>query len=195
MEERARQIVETAIALAEEGGYQNVRLRDVAARANVALGTLYKRFSSKEDILVAALEMECNQFEDLMRQFPPEGDTAQVRLAFFFTLSSRALFQRPNFARAVLRAVSSGVEGIAAKVMNYQETMTRMIVHTIRDGGWEREEIEPRPIEADVSFMLQKIWYADLIGWVGNVRTEDEVIASMGRASELLLPTLESEEN
>ena len=194
MEQRAQQIVETAIALAEEGGYQNVRLRDVAARANVALGTLYKRFSSKEDILVAALEMECQQFEDLMRQFPPEGDEAQVRLAYFFTLSSRALFQRPNFARAVLRSVSSGVEGIAAKVMNYQEIMTRMIVRTIRDGGWQHDTIEPSEMEGDVSFMLQEIWYASLIGWVGNVRSEDEVIAHMGRACALLLPALEKGE-
>ena len=195
MEERSQQIVDTAIQLAEEGGYQNVRLRDVAAQANVALGTLYKRFSCKEDILVAALDMECKQFEQLLREFPPEGETPQVRLAYFFTLSSRALFQRPNFAHAVLRSVSSGVEGIAAKVQSYQDTMTRMIVRTIRDRGWETAEVEPTVLEADVSFMLQEIWYADLIGWVGGVRTEDDVVSHMKRACELLLPALDRQEN
>ncbi len=195
MEDRAQKIVETAIALAEEGGYPNVRLRDVAAQANVALGTLYKRFSSKEDILVAALEMQCSQLEEVLRESPPEGDTSAARLSFFFMLGSHALFQRPNYAKAVLRAVSSGVEGIAAKVMNYQETMTRMIVRTIREGGWNQDAIEPTEIEGDVSFMLQKIWYADLIGWVGDVRTEDEVITNIGRACELLLPALDAEEN
>ena len=53
--DRTQRIVQTAIALAEEGGFEAVRLRDVAAQANVALGTVYKRFSSKEDILVAGI--------------------------------------------------------------------------------------------------------------------------------------------
>ena len=40
MEERAQRIVDTAIELAERGGFEAVRLRDVAADAGVALGTL-----------------------------------------------------------------------------------------------------------------------------------------------------------
>ena len=40
-----------AIELAERGGFEGVRLRDVAAHADVALGTLYRRFRSKEDLL------------------------------------------------------------------------------------------------------------------------------------------------
>ena len=59
MEERTRRIVATAVELAEEGGFEAVRMRDVAAQAGVALGTFYKRFSSKEDLLIAALELEC----------------------------------------------------------------------------------------------------------------------------------------
>ena len=37
MEERSRRIVETAVELAEQGGFEAVRLRDVAAHAGVAL--------------------------------------------------------------------------------------------------------------------------------------------------------------
>ena len=33
LEERARRIIESTIELAEEGGFEAVRLRDVAARA------------------------------------------------------------------------------------------------------------------------------------------------------------------
>ncbi|MGH0031401.1 MAG: helix-turn-helix domain-containing protein [Myxococcota bacterium] len=57
MEERSRRIVGAAIELAEQGGFEAVRLRDVAAQANVALGTLYRRLRSKEDLLLAALEL------------------------------------------------------------------------------------------------------------------------------------------
>ena len=61
VEERTRRIVETAVELAESGGFEAVRMRDVAAHAGVALGTFYKRFRSKEDLLVAALEMESDR--------------------------------------------------------------------------------------------------------------------------------------
>ena len=56
MEDRTRRIIETAIELAERDGFEAVRLRDVARLAKVALGTVYRRFQSKEDILVAALD-------------------------------------------------------------------------------------------------------------------------------------------
>jgi AcrR family transcriptional regulator len=50
-----RRIVDAAVELAESGGFEAVRLRDVAERSDVALGTLYEYFRSKEDILLLAL--------------------------------------------------------------------------------------------------------------------------------------------
>ena len=68
MEDRTRRILETAITLAERDGYEAVRLRDVAAQAEVALGTVYRRFKSKEDILVAALELEVERIADSLQR-------------------------------------------------------------------------------------------------------------------------------
>ena len=57
-QDRKDRILDVAIRLAEEGGFDNVRQRDVAAQAGVALGTLYNNFKGKEDLLSAALERE-----------------------------------------------------------------------------------------------------------------------------------------
>ena len=78
MDERSQRIVKTAIDLAEEGGFEAVRLRDVAAHAKVALGTVYKRFRSKEDMLVAALALEVSQLEHLINVTPPTGETHAI---------------------------------------------------------------------------------------------------------------------
>ena len=51
--ERRRRIIDAAMELAAEGGYDAVQMREVAARAEVALGTLYRYFASKERLLVA----------------------------------------------------------------------------------------------------------------------------------------------
>jgi AcrR family transcriptional regulator len=48
MRARRDRILDVAVALAEEGGFENVRQRDVAARAGVALGTLYKTSGAKK---------------------------------------------------------------------------------------------------------------------------------------------------
>ena len=74
-EERARRIVDSAVELAEQGGFEAVRLRDVAAHAGVALGTLYRRFRSKEDLLVAArLDAEVERRQKPHRIFDDPGD-------------------------------------------------------------------------------------------------------------------------
>ena len=188
MEERTARIIRSAVSLAEKGGFQAVRLRDVAAHSGVALGTLYTRFRSKEDILVAALEAETQHFETLMASQPIPGETSRDRVTHFFTLATRALFGRPNFSRAVLRSVASGVPEIAEKVLNFHTLMSRLITVAMR-GDLLREGADQQPSESEtqIAFLLQQIWFATLVGWMGGVQDEDTVVAHMRESAALLL--------
>ena len=189
MEERAERIVQSAMLLADKGGVQAVRLRDVAAHSGVALGTLYSRFRSKEDILVAALESETGKFETLLDQYPVIGDTPLERVTHFFTLATRALFARPNFARAVLRSVSSGVPEVAEKVLRFHQQMTTLIVASLRGASPLDAEAESPHTEAEekVGFLLQQIWFAALVGWMGGVQDEETIVEHMCSAADVLL--------
>src|ERR1043165_6360565 len=89
-EERSRRIVEIAVELAEEGGFEAVRQRDVAARAGVALGTLYKRFPSKEGMLVAALELETERIVRQLTAQPIAGETSIQRIENLFLILTKA---------------------------------------------------------------------------------------------------------
>ena len=51
---RRERVIDAALELAAEGGYDAVQMRDVAGRAQVALGTIYRYFSSKDHLLAAA---------------------------------------------------------------------------------------------------------------------------------------------
>lgn len=193
MEERAQRIVDAAIELADEGGFQNVRLRDVAELSGVAFGTLYARFSSKEDILIAALEQEISRFRDLMSGSPVPGDDPVERLSHFFSALTNVLISRHGFARAVLRSVSSGVLGISDKVISYQDTMNQLIVAAIK--GVDVEDVVATDSNVDTFFMarmMQSIWFAELIGWMSEVTDGDEVIERTVRGSKLLLRGLET---
>src|SRR5262249_21695626 len=56
--ERRKRILDATLALASKGGYDAVQMREVAERADVALGTLYRYFPSKIHLLVSGLIRE-----------------------------------------------------------------------------------------------------------------------------------------
>ncbi len=100
VDDRSKRIVETAIELAARDGFAAVRLRDVAAQAKVALGTVYKRFASKEEILVVAMQREGERMLAQMTVAPP-GEAPLARSVWFFDLATRASFRRPNLAKPI----------------------------------------------------------------------------------------------
>ncbi len=52
-EERRRQILDAAANVFAKQGYQRARTSEIAQRAGVAEGTIYKHFKSKEDLLLS----------------------------------------------------------------------------------------------------------------------------------------------
>jgi len=191
-------IFDVAIELAEEGGYDNVRQRDVAARAGVALGTLYKRFRSKEDILSAALERETAKLELKIEKLPAKGTTIEERLIGFYTVVTRALIRRPHFARAVLRAVASGQPEVAKHVTAYQGRMVAMLVAAMRGAGrltaGDAAAAPPTEREQTLAMLLQQNWFASLIGWSGGLHSHQDVIEHVRLAMKLYLKGMDWEE-
>lgn len=190
-------IFDVAIALAEEGGYDNVRQRDVAAKAGVALGTLYKRFRSKEDILSAALARETEKLERKIEKGPVKGDTAEERLVAFYTLLTRALTRRPHFARAVLRAMASGQPEVARHVVAYQGRMNGLIIAAMRGVGslsyGDAAAVPPTEREQTLALLLQQNWFASLIGWSAGLHTQHAVLDHVRTAARLYLKAMDLE--
>jgi AcrR family transcriptional regulator len=176
-------LLDAAVGLAAEGGFEGVKQREVAARAGVALRTLYKRFGSKEELLVAGLAHETAALERRMGKTPPVGDTAEERLDAFFHQVTRAMCGKPNFARAVIRAMASGVPHVAAHVVAYQERMTALVLRAIRGAP---SPAPPSEKEGTLAFMLLQLWFSCLVGWSASLFDLDAVDAQMHRAVRLL---------
>ena len=190
MEERSRRIVETAVELAEEGGFEAVRLRDVASHAGVALGTLYRRFRSKEDLLVAALELETQDLERRMRQKPAKGDTELDRVGAFFSAATKGLLRRPNLARALLRAIASGDPELARRVGQFHTNMEILIVAALRGDAAGIAEGGASPLtetEMKIADTLEQVWFALLVGWSGGQHSQAALVDKMCVSTELVL--------
>ncbi|MEM1417126.1 MAG: TetR/AcrR family transcriptional regulator [Myxococcota bacterium] len=188
MDERSARIVETAIELAAGDGYEAVRLREVAAKARVALGTVYKRFASKEDILIAAMMSEGQK---LLARFQnvPAGDTPAERVETFFRDATRRLLERPKLARAFLRAVALS-DGMPGRLASMHAVITGLVVSAIR--GERISEVREWGTEADeeariVAAVLQQVWFAALIGWSAGHHDAAGVVLQVRRAAERML--------
>ncbi len=83
MDDVELRILKAAITLAEQGGFENVRQRDLPVAAKVALGTLYARFPSKDLVLVSALRLESESFDRQLKKEPIVGRTPEARLVTF----------------------------------------------------------------------------------------------------------------
>jgi AcrR family transcriptional regulator len=196
MKARRDKILDVAVDLAEVGGFDNVRQRDVAANAGVALGTLYKNFRSKEDLLSAALEREAEQLERRMEDHPAKGETRLERVLSVFQLMTKALCKKPNYARAVLRAMSSGVPEVAANIVSYQGRVNGMLVAAMRGVGRlgyaELTSLPPTEQESTLSMILQQLWFASLVGWSAGLFDHSAIVEQLRVAGELLTRGLAS---
>lgn len=67
--ERQRQeMLEAALSLFSEKGYHNVTMHEIAAKADFAIGTLYKFFRNKEDLYKALMLQKSDEFNDAIRR-------------------------------------------------------------------------------------------------------------------------------
>lgn len=72
--DRTPAILEATFELIQEVGYDHLRVNDVAARAGVGLATLYRRFPTKRDLVLAALRT----YDPLALPAPTEDPRADL---------------------------------------------------------------------------------------------------------------------
>jgi TetR/AcrR family transcriptional regulator len=81
-----QEMLTAALDLFSEKGYQNVSMREIAERAEFAVGTLYKFFQSKEDLYKALVLEQCDKFEDvLVREVEKPGDEVEKLRNYVWT--------------------------------------------------------------------------------------------------------------
>jgi AcrR family transcriptional regulator len=181
MEDRRERILDATVELAEKGGFENVRLREVAAASGVALGTVYRHFRSKEDLLVGALSREMEALQRAIRRRPPRGDTPLERAIGFFRAANRGVLSRPNFARAVIRALATGDPELHGATASFHDDNTALIAEMIVGGATTSAR------DQQVATVLQHVWFASLVGWTGGLHDQSGVLERVQMAAEQLL--------
>jgi AcrR family transcriptional regulator len=176
---RRDRVLDAALNLAAEGGYDAVQMRDVAARGQVALGTIYRYFSSK-DHLLAACQLELwREMVDRFAQRPAIGSSAAARVVDFLQRAMRAAEREPRRTAALVTASASPDPAVRETQLEIIATMEVVIAAAIGD-------VDPT-IKATAVRTLRTVWFGLLVGWVNGWQDAPMVNEELAAAAHLLL--------
>ena len=128
-------LLHAAQQLIEEGGYSAASVLAIADRAGVASGTLYRHFTSKEELFVEVFRAVCEREEAAMRAAAgalPESVSAVERLqAVLGTFAARALRNRRLAWALIAEPVDRAVD---AERLAYRARYAALIAAGVRAG-------------------------------------------------------------
>lgn len=181
---RRERMLKAAAELAAEGGWDAVQMREVSQRAEVALGTLYRYFPSKEYLLVSVMISEIEGLADRLAVRPPEGDDPVERVVDVLRRANRALLREPDVTVAMLRALVSGNEVIAPAVKETRSLMRRIISDALGVEPTDENGSEHEVLAID---LLSDVWLAALVSWITGVEPADSLVPKLSAATRMLL--------
>lgn len=115
--ETRRLVLETAFELFEEKGYDKTTMRELAARAGVALGTIFVHFPDKAALLVAAFEEDLGKAVDRGLATLPEGKGLKAQLLHLAEGFFAFYAKRPALSQVLVRQ-SLFLEGPSGSALN-----------------------------------------------------------------------------
>ncbi len=180
---RRRRVLDATLQLAADGGFDAVQMRDVAAAADVALGTVYRYFTSKERLLLEAMAEQQADLRSYLGTHPPRDVTSAARVVSVLRGANRSLREHPDVTAAMVRSFGTAQVENADIVRRVTEIMTEIITSAIH--APERRVATAR--ELRVARILMQVWLSSLNGWVCGVDAPERVDEDLAAAASLLL--------
>jgi AcrR family transcriptional regulator len=176
---RRERIVKVALDLLVNGDYEKIQMKDVAEASDVALGTVYRYFTSKEHLFAAVqLEWVKSLHRQILRR-PPTGESNLERLSQVLHKSVRAFQIQPQFYR-VLLVLEVAKDPFAKELF---EVMSRETEATY---GESLSGVDAQTA-SDLLGVVLAVLGAELRSWVLGRQSIDEVKQNIDAALSLLL--------
>ena len=158
---RRSRVVAAALQLGSQGGYDAVQMRDVAATADVALGTIYRYFASKDHLLAEALAEWVRDLGRKVQTRPPRSGTLAERVIDVLRRASKAMELDPQLSEAVVTALAS-TDPHAARC---QREVGVIMAETM---GLAFPDDFDQARREDIVRTLGHVWFSSLVGWVNR---------------------------
>lgn len=188
--EKYQTIIDAAVKVIAEYGYHNSQVSKIAKEANVADGTIYLYFDSKEDILISLFHEKMGEFIQASREMIEKAGTASDKLYALIKGHFTHLSHNIEFAyvtQVELRQSNPRIrQGVRGSIKNYLN-----LIDEIMEIG-RKENVFRQDVEL---FVVRKMVFGTLdeavTSWIMNDRKYD-LIALVEPIHNLLVNGLRS---
>jgi TetR/AcrR family transcriptional regulator, cholesterol catabolism regulator len=176
---RRDRIVDAGLALLAERDFDKIQVKDVAEAANVALGTLYHYFSSKDHLFAEVLVRWAATLRTNISRNPLRGVTDAQRLTQVINRSVRAFQRQPSLARLVA-TLETSADPFATEIL-------ARLAHTTNDIYVEAIHDVDRATAQRVVTVVDAVLASRLRSWVAGRISITTVTDDLADAIGLLL--------
>jgi len=176
-----RRMLDAALELASQGGYDSLQVRAISQRAGVSSRTIYEHFPSLDSLLIVAV---AEQSEQLYRQYTdaaPKARTPAGRVNLVISELTDTMTANRALTAALLRALLSGKPDVAQYVDGFRTVLQAILANAIAPQRSTKRDRE-------VAEILESIWFTALIGWAIGADPDTYIGEVMRRSTRLLLP-------
>lgn len=182
---RRDRIVDAGLTLLNERDFDKIQVKDVAEEANVALGTLYHYFSSKDHLFAEVLVRWAATLRTNISRNPLRGTTDAQRLTQVINRSVRAFQRQPSLARLVA-TLETSADPYATEILDrLGQTTSDIYVEAIHDVDRETAERIVIVVDAVLAARLRS-WVA---GRISITTVTDDLADAIGLLLEPDRPT------
>jgi AcrR family transcriptional regulator len=179
---RRQRLIDTVIQLISAGdgrAPEDLQMKEIADQSSVALGTVYRYFSSKDHLLAAALLQWAASLRNRTSTQSLRDTTAAERLSAVLHQAVDAYERQPMFAR-VLVLVANSADPYAS------ECYAQMGAVVYPALGQALSEIDPDTRNRIID-VVGAVWYHCMVEWVNNRMTLKQLTEMLDGTCELLL--------
>jgi AcrR family transcriptional regulator len=177
---RRQRIVDAAAQLMVDVDYEKIQVKDVADQADVALGTLYRYFNSKDHLFACALQSWSAGFEGRL-DLSPTGPTVD-RVRATYRLAARAFERQPRVYGVMIQVQSSKDPHAAAVWRQFAGDLS-----TAFGVALEHSRL-PAQKRADVLSVMSAVLDENLRSWQLGLQPISGVYSAIDRAADLIFP-------
>lgn len=180
-EQRRRRILSSARGALALGGYDGLQMREVATDADVALGTLYRYFPSKEHLILSLMASDIRTMGERLGPDMIVGDTPAERITQVLHIAHQAMMRNSVVTAAHVRALVSGRAELTSVVAEVTTDMRDIIAGAV---GENDPADSSRTIA--VADTLFDVWLGALVAWLTSPSDGDDLVAKLDRTIALI---------
>jgi TetR/AcrR family fatty acid metabolism transcriptional regulator len=188
--DKYQRIIDAAIEVIAEKGFHNSRVSDIAERAEVADGTVYLYFKSKEQILMTALDSAFEAFYRRAKQELTASHDAPTQLRVLARLHLRELSENRSLAvvlQTELRQSAKFLKEFSQRELKGYFNLIREIIRKGQQAGSIRPDLSDKIAAACLFGALDEL----VTAWVLGSR-ESDLEAAADPVVDLLLSGMEA---